>query len=98
MRAVKTKSSLERELMNFIKKDFSPHFNRLKDKFATQSRWKKLEELGTKLWLDSGNIEDIEKFWTREFSALTVNNTLLNKEIQSGRYDSLIPEIIKELD
>jgi len=98
MCAVKTKSNLEQELRNFVKKDFSPHFNRLKDKFASQPRWKKLEELGTKLWLDTGNIEDIEKFWTREFSALTINNTLLNKEIQSGRYDSAIPEIMKALD
>ena len=93
MCAVETKSGLERQLHMFVKKDFSPHFNQLKGKFPTHSKWKKLEQLGTRLWLDSGNIADIEKFWTKEFSAVTVNNTLLNKEIQSGHYDSLIPEI-----
>jgi transaldolase len=98
MCAVKTKSGLERELREFIKKGFSPHFDQMKEKFATQPKWGKLREAGTELWLDSGNIEDIEKFWTREFSAVTVNNTLLNKEIQSGRYDSLIPEISRVLD
>ena len=28
--------------------------------------------------------------WTQEFSALTTNNTLLNKEVQTGRYNSLV--------
>ena len=30
--------------------------------------------------------------WTREFTALTTNNTLLNKEVQTGTYDDLISE------
>jgi transaldolase len=98
MCAVKTKSGLERHLREFIKKDFSPDFGRSKEKLPAQPRWEKLRKLDTRLWLDSGNIEEIEKLWTREFSAVTVNNTLLNKEIQSGRYDSLIPEIKNVLD
>jgi transaldolase len=98
MCAMKTESALERRLKEFIKKDFSPHFGRLKDRFPSQPEWGKLQKLGTQLWLDSGDIGDIEKFWTREFSAVTVNNTLLNKEIQSGRYDSLIPQIMSALD
>ena len=98
MGAVRINPILEQELKNFITEGFSPHFNQLKNDFATEPKWQKLRELGTKLWLDSGNIKDIEKEWTREFSALTVNNTLLNKEIQAGRYDFLIPEIMNMLD
>lgn len=98
MCAVRAKSGLETHLREFIKKGFSPQFDQMKDKFTTKPEWEKLKKLGTRLWLDSGNIEDIEKFWTKEFSAVTVNNTLLNREIQSGRYDSLIPEIMSVLD
>jgi transaldolase len=98
MCAVKTKSGLESQLRKFIKEDFSPHFNQLKTGFPTKPVWSKLSQVGSQLWLDSGNIGDIEKFWTQEFSAVTVNNTLLNKEIQSGRYDSLIPEIMNVLN
>jgi transaldolase len=46
--------------------------------------------LGTELWLDTGSISEADKLWTRQFSALTTNNTLLNKEVQKGTYDSLI--------
>jgi len=98
MSAEKTNTGLERKLQDFITKGFSPRFNQLRDNFATKPKWQKLRELGTTLWLDSGNIENIEEQWTREFSGLTVNNTLLNKEIQAGRYDSLIPEIINVLN
>ncbi len=98
MCAAKTQSDLERQLRMFVKKDFSPHFNQLEGGFATNSLWEKLKRLGTQLWLDSGNIAEIGKFWTKEFSAVTVNNTLLNKEIQAGRYDSLIPEVGSILD
>jgi len=98
MCAEKIDAGLEHKLQDFITEGFSPRFNHLRDGFATKPKWQKLRELGTKLWLDSGNIEDIEKEWTKEFSGLTVNNTLLNKEIQAGRYDSLIPEIMNILD
>jgi transaldolase len=98
MSAEKINTGLERKLQDFITKGFSPRFNQLKDGFVTKPKWQKLREVGTKLWLDSGNIEDIEEEWTREFSGLTVNNTLLNKEIQAGRYDSLIPEIVNLLN
>ena len=48
--------------------------------------------------MDSGSIDDIQEVWTKEFSALTTNNTLLNEEIQTGRYDSLIREADQMLD
>ena len=36
-------------------------------------------------------MEEAERLWSAEFSALTTNNTLLNKEIQKGIYDEWIP-------
>ncbi|MEJ2647802.1 MAG: transaldolase family protein, partial [Sedimentisphaerales bacterium] len=57
-----------------------------------------VRNLGTELWLDTGNIDEIGKHWTGEFSAVTVNNTLLNREIQSGRYDKLIPQAAKIIE
>jgi transaldolase len=62
--------------------------------------WQNLRETGTDLWLDTGDIEEAKKIWSDEMTALTTNNTLLNKEIQKGIYDSFISEareIVKEL-
>ncbi len=62
--------------------------------------WKKLKDVGTELWLDTGDIEGAEKIWSAEMTALTTNNTLLNKEIQKGIYDSFIADakdIVKSL-
>ena len=90
--------NLERDLKSIITEGFSPDFNQLKKKFNSDDKWKRLNESGTILWLDSGSIEDIEGEWTKEFSGLTINNSLLNKEIQAGRYDSLIPKINEVLN
>ncbi len=54
--------------------------------------WQSLKNAGTELWLDTGDIDEAEKIWTSEMTALTTNNTLLNKEIQKGIYDSFIAE------
>ncbi len=54
--------------------------------------WAALQETGTELWLDTGDMEEAEKNWTAEMSALTTNNTLLNNEIQKGIYDVFISE------
>jgi len=75
-----------------VKVDFSPRFGQLKETFKTNPLWRGLRELGSELWLDTGSIEDSQKLWTQEFSALTTNNTLLNREVQTGRYDSLVRE------
>lgn len=53
--------------------------------------WARLRELGTELWLDTGDLEQAAALWSAEFTALTTNNTLLNKEIQKGIYDAWIP-------
>jgi transaldolase len=54
------------------------------------SFWAQLHNTGSQLWLDTGDMDAIDKLWTAEFTALTTNNTLLNKEVQKGLYDHLI--------
>jgi len=60
--------------------------------------WKKFCDLGSRLWLDTGSMEQAKQFWTPEFAALTTNNTLLNNEVQTGQYDDLIFEAAEMLD
>jgi transaldolase len=60
--------------------------------FGGDPFWQGLRDLGTELWLDTGDLQAAARLWTAEFSALTTNNTLLNKEIQKGIYDSVIEE------
>ncbi len=60
------------------------------DRFPSDPFWKGLQERGSELWLDTGDIEGAARLWTPEFSGLTTNNTLLNKEVQKGTYDELI--------
>jgi transaldolase len=61
----------------------------------SDSFWQKLKNVGTELWLDTGDMEEAEKIWTTEMTALTTNNTLVNKEIQKGIYDDFIAEAIE---
>ena len=59
--------------------------------------WRKLRAVGSEIWLDTGDIEEATKLWTGEMTALTTNNTLLNKEVQKGIYDSFITKANKVL-
>jgi len=64
------------------------------------SFWQAFRNLGTELWLDTGDMEEAEKNWSAEMTALTTNNTLVNKEIQKGIYDDFIAQarkIVKDL-
>ncbi|GAA4468758.1 hypothetical protein GCM10023156_60180 [Novipirellula rosea] len=47
------------------------------------------------MWLDSGDIDGIDSLWSTQFIGLTTNNTLLNKEVQNGIYDDLVPKAAK---
>lgn len=58
---------------------------------------KKLRELGTELWLDTGNLEEARSLWTTEFSALTTNNTLANQVVQTGIMDDVIAQAVKDV-
>jgi transaldolase len=60
--------------------------------------WRRMRELGTELWLDSGDIDAISEVWTREFTGLTTNNTLLNREVQKGEYDDLMEQAWRLLE
>lgn len=60
--------------------------------FPESALWSAVSKAGTALWLDTGDIDAAKQLWTREFQALTTNNTLLNKEVQKGIYDELVPD------
>ena len=89
---IRAGSKLSEQVHDFVRRDFTPQFGRRQAEFASDELWKQFLDLGTQLWLDSGNFEEVRSVWTREFSALTTNNTLLNKEVQTGTYDDLISE------
>jgi transaldolase len=89
---IKAGSKLSRQVHDFVTMEFTPRFGRPETKFGSDDLWRRFRELGTELWLDSGNFDEVGQVWTREFSALTTNNTLLNKEVQTGTYDDLISE------
>ena len=89
-------ADLNTRISDFIWKNLNEkRVNGKKDPF-----WESLRNTGTELWLDTGDIEEAEKTWTAEMSALTTNNTLINKEIQKGIYDVFISEaksVVREL-
>jgi transaldolase len=65
--------------------------------FSPSPFWRGLADLGSELWLDTGDLDAAAKLWTAEFTALTTNNTLLNKEVQTGFYDNVITEAARML-
>jgi transaldolase len=86
----KTTRERDQRVRDFVLEGFDPRYGELSGSFPSHPVWRKLRELDTELWLDTGNIEDVKSLWTQEFTALTTNNTLLNKEVQTGSYDQLI--------
>lgn len=85
-------SALANAVRKFCRRDFTPPGPAVRAAFPSANVWRRLREAGTTLWLDTGDIDAIRKLWTQEFTALTTNNTLLNKEVQKGIYDALVPE------
>jgi transaldolase len=85
-------SALSRQVHDFVLRDFTPHYGQLDKEFGSDPLWRRFLDLDTELWLDSGNFEAVEGIWTREYSGLTTNNTLLSKEIVTGAYDELIAQ------
>ncbi len=90
----KTDPRVSQRIHEFIRRDFAPQFGQRDTEFESDPRWKQFRQVGTDLWLDSGNFEAVGAIWTQEFTALTTNNTLLSREIQTGRYDDLIAEAV----
>jgi transaldolase len=87
--------ALEGTVRDWVLRGFQPSYGN--KSFAADARWSAVRNTGTELWLDTGDVDGINKLWTREFSALTTNNTLLNKEVQRGQYDQLVRETAQEL-
>ncbi|MFC1498638.1 transaldolase family protein [Verrucomicrobiota bacterium] len=85
-----TDAKLYDEVREFVKKDFPKAVKQPETDFPSNPLWQRMCEAGTEPWLDSGDLDATGKLWTREFSALTTNNTLLNNEVQKGLYDELI--------
>ncbi len=57
-----------------------------------QESWQAVRATGTRLWLDTGDIDEASELWNPAFEALTTNNTLLNREVQKGLYDDFVGE------
>jgi transaldolase len=64
---------------------------------APDAEWAKVRAAGTRLWLDTGDLDEAAALWTADFEALTTNNTLLNREVQKGIYDDLMGRAAAEL-
>jgi transaldolase len=93
-----TSSELVERVKALAREGFSPRYGELEDVFDPHPRWDRLCELGSRLWLDTGDIEGAAQRWSEEMEALTTNNTLLNREVQKGIYDDLIAESLSILD
>jgi transaldolase len=68
---------------------------------ASDPFWTGLTNVGTELWLDTGDMDAAAALWVGDFTALTTNNTLLNNEVQKGIYDGLVggaAELLSDLD
>jgi transaldolase len=84
-------SALAQAVRTFCLRGYAPPGPGVRASFPSAEVWRRLRAAGTALWLDTGDVDAIRTLWTREFTALTTNNTLLNKEVQKGLYDALVP-------
>ncbi len=78
-------------------RDHEPPTPAVRAAFPSSPVWQALARTGTAPWLDTGDVDAARALWTREFVALTTNNTLLNKEVQKGIYDTLVPEAARSI-
>jgi transaldolase len=75
---------------NLVREGFRHEFGKPSVTPKPHEIWRKIRDTGTRLWLDTGDMDEAAGLWNAEFEALTTNNTLLNKEVQKGLYDDLI--------
>ncbi|MEN6521390.1 MAG: transaldolase family protein [Armatimonadota bacterium] len=61
-----------------------------KNPFESTEKFKWLREIGSRLWLDTGDATAAGQVWATETEALTTNNTLVNKVVQTGIMDGFI--------
>jgi transaldolase len=58
--------------------------------FENREKYQWLKDLGSRLWLDTGDLQAAEKVWSPEVDSLTTNNTLVNQVVQTGAMDGII--------
>ena len=75
---------------DLVRQGFVHEFGKPRVEIREAPVWKRVHDVGSRLWLDTGDMEEARTLWNAEFEALTTNNTLLNKEVQKGIYDDLI--------
>ncbi len=93
--------------MGTISKDLSETVHRIacqeissekpSKKYESDPLLARLRELGTELWIDTGELELAQSIWKNELTALTTNNTLANQVVQSGVMDDVIQETVSKL-
>lgn len=89
---MKNINAIAKAAYEISRKGFKHEFGKPKMDIKEQAIWEKVRCAGTRLWLDTGDMDVASGLWCEEFEALTTNNSLLNKEIQKGIYDNLITE------
>ncbi|MCP5041295.1 MAG: transaldolase [bacterium] len=88
-------SPLARAVAAFCLRKYTPPTPAVREALPSSPLWAAVATAGTEPWLDTGDVEAIKQRWCGEFTALTTNNTLLNKEVQKGIYDQLVPDAAK---
>jgi transaldolase len=83
------KSEMSERMHRFVM-DTAKSFEEESRSFSSDPFWRQLRSTGTEPWLDTGDIDAALELWTAEFTSLTTNNTLLNREVQKGIYDPAI--------
>lgn len=90
-------SAIGQRVHELALQDFAHAFGKPEIDLESDPEWRKVTATGTELWLDTGDLDAATELFTREFSALTTNNTLLNKEVQKGIYDDLVGRAAHEI-
>lgn len=85
-------SHLAAEVADFLRSGHLHPTPAVRAALPSSPLWQAVARTGTALWLDTGDVDAAKALWTREFQALTTNNTLLNKEVQKGIYDDFVPD------
>lgn len=70
---------------------------KLSQQYSSDPLLARLKELGTELWIDTGDLELAQSVWKTDLTALTTNNTLANQVVQSGVMDAVIQETVDKL-
>jgi transaldolase len=90
-------NTFDSKIHKFVRTGFKHRFGKPAIAIKDDPEWRKVRDAGSRLWLDTGDMDEAGKLWNSSFEALTTNNTLLNKEIQKGIYDKLIVEAARAI-